>query len=264
MKYFFDTEFLEGKQPKKLFGLTYDYTKPTIDLISIGIVAEDNSVYFAFSSEFNLDWAWNKSDGLGKDGRPIYWIRDNVLLPIYKRFVLGEFRNTYDFSKGTMQYLMDNYGRSNAEIAKDIIQFVGWCRTDTDGDGNCSYCHNKGGCTEKPQFYAYFADYDWVVFCWLFGRMLDLPKNFPYYCRDLKQMLDEMAEDKEYYATLDNAALGPLESMPKGEPVRDATFKEKMTLVKLHPSYPNNSNEHCALADAKWNKELYKFIQNFR
>ena len=36
MNYFLDTEFLEGTQ-KKLFG----QSKPTIDLISIGIVAED-------------------------------------------------------------------------------------------------------------------------------------------------------------------------------------------------------------------------------
>ena len=38
MKYFYDTEFLEGTQ-KKRFGL--GTTKPTIDLISIGIVSED-------------------------------------------------------------------------------------------------------------------------------------------------------------------------------------------------------------------------------
>ena len=37
MKYFLDTEFIEGTQ-KSWFGRN---TKPTIDLISIGIVAED-------------------------------------------------------------------------------------------------------------------------------------------------------------------------------------------------------------------------------
>ena len=40
-------------------------------------------------------------------------------------------------------------------------------------------------------FYAYYADYDWVVFCWVFGKMIDLPEGFPMYCRDLKQMIDE-------------------------------------------------------------------------
>lgn len=39
----------------------------------------------------------------------------------------------------------------------------------------------------KPEFWGYYADYDWVVFCQLFGRMVDLPSNFPKYCMDLKQ-----------------------------------------------------------------------------
>lgn len=43
---------------------------------------------------------------------------------------------------------------------------------------------------EKPEFWAYYSDYDWVVFCWLFGRMIDLPKHFPKYCRDFKQTMD--------------------------------------------------------------------------
>lgn len=43
----------------------------------------------------------------------------------------------------------------------------------------------------KPEFWAYYADYDWVVLCQIFGRMIDLPKDWPMYCRDLKQLLDE-------------------------------------------------------------------------
>jgi len=43
-------------------------------------------------------------------------------------------------------------------------------------------------------FYAYYADYDWVVFAQLFGKMKDLPKGFPMYCKDLKQSLDEKME----------------------------------------------------------------------
>src|SRR5690349_13344625 len=32
---------------------------------------------------------------------------------------------------------------------------------------------------EKPEFWGYYSDYDWVVFCQLFGRMIDLPKDYP-------------------------------------------------------------------------------------
>jgi|DEB0MinimDraft_6_1074348.scaffolds.fasta_scaffold20035_2 hypothetical protein len=46
------------------------------------------------------------------------------------------------------------------------------------------------GDDKSPEFYGYYADYDWVVFCWIFGRMIDLPEHFPMYCIDLKQILD--------------------------------------------------------------------------
>lgn len=44
-------------------------------------------------------------------------------------------------------------------------------------------------CGEAPEFWAYYADYDWVVLCRLFGRMIDLPQHWPRYCLDLKQEL---------------------------------------------------------------------------
>ena len=86
-KYFIDTEFLEGTQ-KKWFG----ETKPTIDLISIGIVGEDGREYYAISKDFNLKEAWNRYDlvrdgfrdyGMTPNWKKVYWIRDNVLKPIF-------------------------------------------------------------------------------------------------------------------------------------------------------------------------------------
>ncbi len=47
---------------------------------------------------------------------------------------------------------------------------------------------------KEPEIYGYYADYDWVLLCSLFGRMIDLPKGFPMYCIDLKQIIDEKAE----------------------------------------------------------------------
>lgn len=58
--------------------------------------------------------------------------------------------------------------KTKAEIAQDIVAFAG----------------------EKPEVWAYYADYDWVALCQLFGRMIDLPKGWPMYCRDLKQLAD--------------------------------------------------------------------------
>ena len=75
MKYFIDTEFLEGTQ-KGWFGRN---TKPTIDLISIGIVCEDGRKYYAISKDFNLKEAWNRYN-LAKDG-----FRDCGMTPNYKK-----------------------------------------------------------------------------------------------------------------------------------------------------------------------------------
>ena len=62
MKYFIDTEFLEGTQkesfPTSLFRKN---TPPTIDLISIGIVDENGREYYAISKDFNLKEAWKVS-----------------------------------------------------------------------------------------------------------------------------------------------------------------------------------------------------------
>ena len=85
MKYFIDTEFLEGTQ-RGWFGKT---TKPTIDLISVGIVCEDGREYYAISKDFNLKEAWNRYDIktshnlFGGQDYKVYWIRDNVLKPIF-------------------------------------------------------------------------------------------------------------------------------------------------------------------------------------
>lgn len=39
---------------------------------------------------------------------------------------------------------------------------------------------------ERPEFWAYFADYDWVLFCWLHGgRMVDMPAHYPKFCMDV-------------------------------------------------------------------------------
>lgn len=49
---------------------------------------------------------------------------------------------------------------------------------------------------DRPEFWAYFADYDWVALCQLYGPMVALPKGFPFYCRDLKQLMDERGVKK--------------------------------------------------------------------
>lgn len=151
MRYFLDTEFIERPS--------------TIELISIGLVAEDGRELYLENVEAN--------ERLADD-----WIKTNVLAHLQRGLVAVN-RQT---------------------IKQEILAFV--------------------GNDPKPEFWAYFADYDWVVFCWLFGRMIDLPKHFPMYCRDFKQTMDDNGIKKS--------------DLPK-----------------------QSGTEHHALADARWLRDAY-------
>lgn len=210
MKYFLDTEFIE-RFHKPLFGKA----RHVIDLISIGIVAEDGHTYYAISNEYNYNDA---SD----------WVKENVLDLLYIYTVHGDQRNRYNsdnFHKA--------YGKSNRQISLEIIQFI----IDTATD---DYLINNS----NIEFYGYYADYDWVLFCSLFGSMINLPKGFPMYCKDLKQILD-------------NHALAAIAMQTMGE---SKSLKEGLEFIKNLPDYPTQENEHHALADAKWNKDLFYFL----
>ncbi len=254
MKYFFDTEFLEGPQKESFpISLFRKNTPPTIDLISIGIVAEDGREYYAISKDFNLKEAWNRYDevpnnekGKELESKKIYWIRDNVLKPIFYE-LSGKDIHFHDlntsFTYKQMKYLINKYGKTNKEIAKGIKTFCDSKYHIVKRLKSLDFTNEE----IKPEFYAYYADYDWVVFCWLFGNMIDLPKEFPMYCKDLKQFFDE----KQILINNENWEKG----LMGGELVR-------INSLKYHPSYPKQENEHSAIDDARWNKKLFEFLNS--
>lgn len=239
MKYFLDTEFIEGPQEKRFLGFKVGVTKPTIDLISIGIVVEDGREYYAISKDFNLKEAWNRFQieqqsgdmrNIFPEGKKVYWLRENVLKPIYYELIGKDigFHN-YDrfFTYESLKNLIDKNGKTNKEIAEQVQKF---CGPDFINERNYT----------NPEFYAYYANYDWVVFCWLFGKMIDLPKGFPKYCKDLKQILDEKQNQIDFNTSVT-------------EPRQD---------IKSHKEYPkqDSSKSHNAIEDARWDKELYEFL----
>jgi 3' exoribonuclease, RNase T-like len=241
MNYFLDTEFLEGSQ-KTFFGKT----KPTIDLISIGIVCENGNNYYAISKDFNLKEAWNRYEFNEEwlDGK-YYWIRHNILKEIFNEWKSNMNAqivtigipvplNQLDFTYNNFKYCIKQIGKSNNEIATQIKRFV--------QQNEIASFDIKNPQQFKPNFYGYYADYDWVVFCWLFGKMVDLPVGFPMYCKDLKQMMCNI---------LNNSSLGNSPEL----------FAYKNNIDK-HPDYPKQTNEHNALSDAKWNYKLFKFLRN--
>jgi len=228
MKYFLDTEFIEGFH-KPLFGKRRHF----IDLISIGIVCEDGREYYAISNEYNP----NLASG---------WVKQNVINPMYIDTVHGDARNGFS-DMNFHKY----YGKPNKMIAREVSEFFG-----------CWQDQHFWRAPEGIEVYGYFSDYDWVLFCSLFGRMIDLPKGFPMVCYDLKQLLDERAED-----AVKNCCTNEWEDDPifKGEIVNKGTpaFKTKeeaIKRIKENKNYPKQTNEHNALADAKWNYDLFKFL----
>ena len=160
-----------------------------IDLISIGLYCEDGRTFYKISSEYD----YKDADG---------WVRENVILPAYKHAVHGDARNHY-----TAQNFHKLHGFPNGYIRGLLLDFFALDKT-------------------PIEIYGYFSDYDWVLFCSIFGTMIELPKGYPMYCIDLKQMM-----------------------MERG---LDSTWKRK--------ACPDPEDEHNALADAKWNYRLYTKI----
>lgn len=160
----------------------------TIELVSLALVKDTGEKLYLISNEFDLRAAWNNT-----------WLKDNVLklLPLKDQTI----KSRTDLTK-----YVNKEGVSIERIKELVLEFVG---------------------NAKPEFWGYYCGCDWVVFCWIFGRMTDLPNNFPIYCCDLKQVLDTFGVKQE------NVNL----------------IKEKYKL-------------HNALEDAGFNKELWEFINN--
>jgi len=111
-------------------------------------------------------------------------------------------------------WVKDNVLPQVAQSVKHPLRDIGW---------DLAQFINETEAKGKPEFWGYYADYDWVVFCQIFGSMSNLPKGWPMYCRDLKQLCDDLGNPQ----------------LPK-----------QLTL------------EHDALNDARWNREIFTFLNN--
>lgn len=101
--------------------------------------------------------------------------------------------------------LLSGSTKSREEIAKEILEFVGY----------------------DPEFWGYYADYDWVLMCSLYGKMIDKPESWPMYCLDIRQYMYHLGISTD-------------------------------DISGLH-----NTSPHNALDDAKWNMKLFANILSF-
>lgn len=184
LRYYYDTEFID--------------TGHTIDLISIGMVCEDGRAYYAQCCDADFLAATD-------------WVYRNVYPHLDHFYLRGE--------------------RSCRPANIDTFTGNGSCAT----AGGCSWRHKSAIKRDliafcdpekygKPELWAYYGAYDFVALAQIFGPLIDLPKGWPMYAKDIKQWCD---------------ALGNPDLPPK------------------------EANEHSAFADAYWVKGAWEFLREY-
>lgn len=139
-RYCYDTEFLEDGS--------------TIELISIGIVADDGREYYAVNADMDTDRIFDDK-----------WLRENVWpsLPIR-------------WNGSTATPFLDKRSavlKPKWVIANEVREFL------LGGRGSI-------------ELWADYAAYDHVVLAQLFGKMIDLPAGIPMYTNDIEQEISRL------------------------------------------------------------------------
>lgn len=125
-----------------------------VDVISAGFVREDGrELYIVFNDFDTLSVARNE------------WLMENVMPSIGHREITSHVTGTGQPVKDLI--ITDADSRSKTDARQLILQFVSDIR---------------------PEWWAWYGAYDHVALCSIFGRMIDLPANWPMLTMDLKQM----------------------------------------------------------------------------
>jgi 3' exoribonuclease, RNase T-like len=135
-----------------------------IGLISIGMVREDGAEYYAV----NLDADWLKIANNN-------WLCENVVpsLPLREPVRLASagparFRFAIDRDSSSV--------KRKQVIADEVRDFI--------------------LAAPDPQLWAWYAAYDHVALCQLWGRMIDLPDGVPMWTNDLKQEAERLGSPR--------------------------------------------------------------------
>lgn len=162
---YYDTEFLEDGK--------------TIDLISIGMVRDDGVEYYAVNSDANWERVVKHP-----------WLIRNVVpnLPLRNRkglddWLAGDGRHEHlpvpkSLLVGVALDVTDTRVKPRQVIANEVRDFI----VGTDPSGAIPHVN----------LWAWYAAYDHVALCQLWGPMIALPKGVPMYTHDLKQECDRL------------------------------------------------------------------------
>jgi hypothetical protein len=144
-RYFYDTEFLEDGR--------------TIDLISIGIVADDDGrEYYAVQQQTRKQWKrLHRHD----------WLRKNVLPGLPRIHGDRRFHVPYRSNPLALDFDAPEM-KPREQIRVEVRDFI-----------------LAGG--SDVELWADYAAYDHVALCQLFGTMMDLPGGMPMWTHDFQQ-----------------------------------------------------------------------------
>jgi len=165
----------------------------TIELISLGMVDERGCALYLC----NLDCDLSRANP---------WVQQHVLPHLPPVPALSPCSPPSHFTEQAVDGLRVWGGWGTRACIRDAL--LAFVNTDPD-----------------PEFWAYYADYDWVALCQLFGCMIELPERWPKFCLDLKQLAH----------------------------------------MQGNPKLPEQtSGEHDALQDALWNRQVFAFLKGER
>lgn len=252
---YLDTEFSEGFfKPIWWLPKWFPGNKPrwSIELISIGLVDNEGKEYYAINKDFDRS-------------RCNDWVKQNVLTKLPSRVIEDHESWWYrNYGYDCAEVLEPNpVYKSIAEIKDDIIRFcIGACEI-SEAFGITTFEHEKKKffANNELQFKAYYADYDWVLFCTIFGTMMDLPDGFPMYCFDLKQEFDRKMDNLWWVISFKNGDKRLCYGIGDNHIDQVVISKEVMVgLLKNNSDYPKQNAEHNALSDAAWNRDLDNYM----
>jgi len=164
-RYAYDCEFLEDGK--------------TIELISIGIVADDGRDYYAV----NRDAPWKRI-------KKHEWLVANVVPSLPKLYGDARLHYARRGPLGLIDWWHPHMKRRD-RIAGEVLRFL------------------LAGET-TPELWAYYGAYDHVVLCQLWGAMPDLPDGLPMWTNDLQQEIPRLggeppAQQSGHHNALDDA-----------------------------------------------------------
>lgn len=156
MKFFYDTEFIEDGR--------------TVDLISIGIVADDGREFYAVNSD--APWKRIKKHA---------WLMENVVPHLPKAY--GDARNL--MPRSWLFNLADPSVMPKPSIADGVRRFL--------------TAHNG-----PVELWGYYSAYDHVVLAQLWGTMMQLPRGVPMWTNDVQQIAASLGLDSSLPAQAGN------------------------------------------------------------